>query len=250
MYEDDPRQSTFNLLLIGESGTGKTYILRTARRPVHIDSFDPGGTKCLRDQIKSGDIIADVRFENEDFSHPRVYSEWEDLFKQRVRSGYFESFGTYVIDSATSWAGAILGKYLQKEGGKADAVPTYQKHYHYQKFDLKKYIRTMLSLPCDVIVTGHLKLIEDPINGQHKYRFLTTGDGMVTIPLLFDEKYVSTTIESSGGVEYKLLTKSTGVYTASTRLGRGGVFETYEEPNIKTLLKKAKMPAEDKPKLF
>jgi hypothetical protein len=250
MYEDDPRQSTFNLLLLGESGTGKTYILRTARRPVHIDSFDPGGTKCLRDQIKSGDVIPDVRFEHEDFSSPHVHQEWEDIFKHRVREGYFDSIGTYAIDSATSWAGAILGKYLKAKGGKADAVPTFQNHYHYQKFDLKKYIRMMLALPCDVIMTGHLKLIEDPVNGKHRYRFLTTGDGMVTIPLLFDEKYISVTEESSSGVSYKLLTKSTGVYSASTRLGRGGVLETYEEPNIKAILKKSKLPFEDKPKLI
>lgn len=250
MYEEDPRQSTFNLLLLGESGTGKTYILRTARRPIHVDSFDPGGTKPLRDLIKTGDVIADTRFENEDFANPHVYQEWEDIFKHRVRSGYFDAFGTYANDSATSWAGAILGKYLIKEGGVASAVPTYQKHYHYQKFDLKKYIRVMLSLPCDVVVTGHLKIIEDPINGQHRYRFLTTGDGMITIPLLFDEKYISITQEGQGGVSYKLLTKSTGVYTASTRLGRGDRFDTYEDPNIKSLLKKAGLPYQDKPHIF
>ena len=187
MYEEDPRQSTFNLLLLGESGTGKTYLVRTARRPVHIDSFDPGGTKCLRDLIKSGDIIADTRWEDEDFSDPKVFQKWEDTFKHRLRNGYFEAFGTYAIDSATSWAGAILGKYLKKEGSDPSAVPTYQKHYHYQKFDLKKYIRNMLTLPCDVVMTGHLKILEDPINGKHRYRFLTTGDGMITIPLLFDE---------------------------------------------------------------
>ena len=61
-YNGDPLQKRFSALVTGETNAGKTFLLRTARKPVHIDSFDPGGTKCLRDLIKSGDIIADTQW--------------------------------------------------------------------------------------------------------------------------------------------------------------------------------------------
>ena len=31
MYADDPEQQTFNAMILGEKGTGKSYLLRTCR---------------------------------------------------------------------------------------------------------------------------------------------------------------------------------------------------------------------------
>jgi len=71
-YQGDPLQKRFSALITGETNAGKTYILRTARRPIHIDSFDPGGTKCLSDLIASGDVIADTTWENDDPFDPKA----------------------------------------------------------------------------------------------------------------------------------------------------------------------------------
>ena len=65
-YKGDKLQKRFSALVTGETNAGKTFLLRTARRPVHIDSFDPGGTKGLRDLIASGDVVADTRYEDDD----------------------------------------------------------------------------------------------------------------------------------------------------------------------------------------
>lgn len=61
MYKEDPRQNSFTALVTGNLGSGKSFLLRTARKPVHIDSFDPGGTLGLKDYIAKGEIIPDVR---------------------------------------------------------------------------------------------------------------------------------------------------------------------------------------------
>ena len=39
-YKGDKLQKRFSALVTGETNAGKTFLLRTARRPVHIDSFD------------------------------------------------------------------------------------------------------------------------------------------------------------------------------------------------------------------
>jgi hypothetical protein len=113
---------------------------------------------------------------------------------------------------------------------------------------LRNYIFQMCALPCDFILTGHLKLVEDPDKGTI-FRFMTTGQGMVTIPLLFDEIYVMSTKEKSSGTEYTLLTQSTKLHMARSRMSKNGLLLPVEKPDIKALLKKAGLSYEDKPKL-
>jgi hypothetical protein len=60
---------------------------------------------------------------------------------------------------------------------------------------------------------------------------------------------MTTSRESSKGVEYTILTRNTGLYKARTRLGRNNLFDTYEKPDIKALLKKAGMDDSDRPLL-
>ena len=248
LYKEDPRQHSFNLLLLGETKTGKTFLCRTARKPVHIDSFDPGGTKGLRDYILKGDIVADTKYENEDPMKPEMFNIWKSEFTYRQSHGYFENFGTYVLDSATSWGEAIMNQILKK-AGRAGEPPKFTKDYTPQKVEIRNYIRKMRDLPCDFILTGHLESLKDDVTGEVKWRFMTTGKGVTIIPLFFDELWVTTTKETSRGVDYQLLTKSTGPYLAGTVIGRD-LFETYEEPDIKKLLKKAKWSCEDKAKLY
>ena len=246
MYNNDESQNSFNLLLVGESGTGKSYILRTARQPVHIDSFDPGGTKCLRDEISSGSVIADTRWENDDPFRPTVWRDWVRETQERMKLGYFDYLGTYVIDSGTKWADAAMNQVL-KIAGIPGETPRFTKDYQPQKTQILNWIKYLLRIPCDFILTGHLEGHKDEVVGNITYRLMTTGKAVQLIPLEFDEIWVTSTKSRAKGLEYSIITAHTGPYLASTRLGKGGVFETYEKPDIKYLLKKAGLPANDKP---
>lgn len=250
MYYEDPGQKGFNLLLLGEYGSGKTFILRTARFPIHIDSFDPGGTKCLRDLIARGEIVADTRYESEDPYNPSVYEKWYREFNYRKREGYFDQFATYCLDSSTNWGKSVLGAFVKKNGGDPTAVPNYKQHYHFQKFDIMAYIRNILTISCDCIVTGHLAKEKDEDLGQIFFRYIATGDHAQTIPLLFDEIWIMQSYPSGEGVKYRVLTESTGQYQARSRLSAGGRLKTYEEPDIKAILHKVGLPTDNKPKLF
>jgi hypothetical protein len=256
-YAGDPLQKRFSALVTGETNAGKTYLLRTARKPIHIDSFDPGGTKCLSDLIKSGDIIADTSFEDEDPFEPKAFAAWKKAIDLRFQIGYFEQFGTYCIDSATMLGIAVMNDQL-KSKSRAGEAPQMRVDYMPQKVALTNYIRKLMRLPCDFILTGHLREIKKLISidaktgithEEIKYRFYVTGDAVVTIPLLFDEIYVIVGEEGRQGPKREMLTDSLGTYIARSRLKRGGLLNAIEPPDIKALLKKAGFSTEDKPKL-
>ena len=56
LYASTASQQKRNFLLLGDSGSGKTQCASTAPRPIHIFSFDPGGTKtqAVQEGIKAG----------------------------------------------------------------------------------------------------------------------------------------------------------------------------------------------------
>jgi len=258
-YISDPRQHSFRVLVTGESGTGKTHLLRTARMPVHVDSFDPGGTLVLNDLITKGDIVADTEYEMEDRTDPTMFREWARTFESRVRGKYFDSIGTYCLDSSTLWSDAIMN-WVLKGADIAGGAPRWAHDYVPQKVEIQTWMRRILSLPCDVVVTGHLDPIyeaiiihrgskqEETVQVLTGYKYMTTGKGAVILPLMFDEQWTTIAEEKGSAIEYKIITAKWRLYRARTRIGRGR-FDTFEKPDIKALLKKAGWPTADKPKL-
>lgn len=245
-YEEDTRNKSFNALICGESGSGKTHLLRTARRPVLVDSFDPGGTRTLRDLLEGPNhVYADTRWEAEDPQKPTAYSSWVSEHNRRMKDGVYDHLGTYCLDSLTMFQEAVMNFILARAGIAGD-TPRFTKDYSPQKTRVKNAIKQLLSLPCDVIITGHLAPKEDEVTGATTYRLETTGNNVTYIPLLFDEVYVMDTKETSKGVKYRLLTQSTGRYVASSRLAQGGKLDPVEEPDLKNLLRKAGLDPSDK----
>ena len=262
-YDQDPLQRRFSALVTGETNSGKTFLLRTARMPIHIDSFDPGGTKCLRDLIRSeknpnGQIVADTQWEADDPFNPDKFAKWMKSIDIRFQIGYFKHFGTYCIDSATTFGEAVMNYQLASKGREGES-PQHRHDYMPQKTYMSNYIKKLMAIPCDFILTGHLREIRKLISVDAKtgiaredikYRFYTTGQAVITIPLLFDEVYVMIGKESSGREpKREMLTDSLGTYVARSRLKAKGLLDAVEPPNIKALLKKIGLDWADKPRL-
>ena len=256
-YAGDPLQKRFSALITGETNAGKTYLLRTARKPIHIDSFDPGGTKCLRDLIASGDVVADTRYENDDPYEPKAFADWMKAIDVRFHVKYFDQFGTYCLDSATTFGEAVMNYGLGNKGRSGES-PQMRYDYMPQKTYMTNYIRKLMTLPCDFVMTGHLREIKKLISldtktgvahEEIKYRFYTTGQAVVTIPLLFDEIYVIVGKEGRDGPKREMLIDSLGTYIARSRLKAKGLLNAVEEPDIKAILRKSGFDAKDKPRL-
>jgi len=245
MYSESVSKDTFNAIIYGGMGSGKTNLLRTARMPVLVHSFDPGGTKTIRDEIEKGKILVDNRYETEDPMFPSAFAAWDAEYHRLKRGEVFKQIGTYAIDSATTWAAAAMNAVLKK-AGRCGSQP-FQQDYLPAMTMIENAIRDMTTLPCDCILICHEDTDKDEASGRMFVGPLFVGKLKYRVPILFDEVYYATTKETSNGVQYSLLTRSTGLYKARTRLGRGGLFETYEVQDIKALLKKAGYATEDKP---
>jgi len=235
-----------NFLIYGQSGTGKTVLARTAQRPVWIDQFDPGGTRSvfLAPLIESGDIIVDSLYEGGDFK------TWEDNFEKRRKSGFFNCIGTYMLDSTTTWATAMLAKIaqypLRKETRWQDTPCLAD--YGVLARSIQKYMTLITALPCDVICTGHIGREKDETTGAITTALLIPGKMSQETFILFDEVYISVVKPAQEKVSFKLQTHNDGMFQARTRMG-GGIFAALEEPSIEHLYKKAGLPFQHKPPL-
>jgi hypothetical protein len=255
-YEKDVLQKRFSALICGSVGAGKTYLLRTARFPVHIDSFDPGGSKCLKPWIDKGWIVVDTSFEHEDPFNPSVWAKWTKITEIRLQIGYYNIFGTYAIDSSTKFQDAAMNFIMlgAKGGSRAGESPQMRHDYTPTKVLMQNYFTKFMNLPCDFILTGHFKESEELLSvdkstgverKKTEFRYMTIGQAAVTIPLMFDEIYVL----KVEGRERLLLLDEQGQYIARSRLKSNGKLNNEEPANIKELLKKIGLEWEDKARL-
>ena len=235
MYTADISQGTFNALILGRIGVGKTTLVETARKPVLIHSFDPGGTKGMKKAIERGDVIVDTRFEKESAKHPLAYKDWESTFESYRANDIFKGIGTYVIDSFTTWIDALKNE-VAKRKGRADSVLQIQ-DWLVVGNQVRDVIKLATALPCDFILTGHLFLEKEEETGKIFAMFKSLPSLRIAVPMLFDEIYVLTAEDTSNEIKRSLLTQSTGKYLARTRIGRD-IFNVREEPDISKMLKK------------
>jgi len=240
MYQEDVQSSTVNILLLGESGSGKTFLMHTAPGITHIDSFDPGGSKGLREWIDKGTIMVDARWESENPWDPKQFVLWEKEMERRIAGGYFEHIDNYMLDSSTVWSQAIMNQIL-KLAGIAGKAPRFTHDYGPQKVAIGNWIKRLIGLPCNVIITGHLETKQDTTTGKVTKRFMTTGQGSVVIPLLFDEIWVMSPKATSRGTTYRVLTQSTGGDLARSRMAANGLLDQYEEADLTNIMTKAKL---------
>jgi len=237
-----------DFIIIGYSGVGKTHLLRTCPQPVYIDSFDKGGTRgVLDDMIAEGRIAVDRRWEVDETMDPTAFKGWDDNFTRLMRSGFFESIGTYCVDSMTSLSDAIMASVLKK-AGRAGKEPDYYKDYPMHHIFIRDAIKMIWSLPCYTILTGHISTMKDDVTGGVISALMLPGASAVKVPIHADEIYILEVKETKDGLEHTLLTRNTGKLRARTRIG-SRKFATREPADIRALIEKAGFNAEDKPLL-
>lgn len=247
-YESSAAAVKNNILLIGDYGSGKTTILRTARRPLRVYCFDPGGASVLQDDIdKDGNILV-TNFIEKDRMNPTAFSGFKRVFMTDLSSGLLDAMGTVAIDSYTTWGSAILN-WVVKYGSNCYAdinagIPNL-KAYMVQIMEVTDFVQKLAALKCDVVLTAHIEYEKDEIAGDLQAFIGATKKMKLVLPPMFDEKWFCDVKPTSQGLVYSILTEKDSRRVASTRMGAGGKLEKNEKPNIKAILKKCGRPCED-----
>lgn len=256
-------QVSFSCLLMGIYGSGKTRCACTGRLPILVDVFDPKGSVIFHtdpylNKLRTEGKLKIRPYWSENSQEPSQYKKWEKQWQADCKSGFLSLFGTYVIDSGTSWLEAMANYVSRRKGGKRnyeldgriitgnleiqDYIPIYGL--------VMDMIKLSSSHGCDFIYTAHLLTVEDEVTGKIVAVLDTYKRLKSKIPKCFSEKYVMVKRDASGGPIHELLIHSTGKYEASSQLMASGKLGDIEEPDLKKLLKKAGLPTEDKPILW
>lgn len=222
-----------SILLLGLSGSGKTWCAATAPKPILLDCFDPSGYLSIRDQIGPDLLVQDWSVARDNPKKPSVWRDWVSEFDSR--SKLWPELGTYVLDSATTWGEACLNFALN---GHPITKPNTE-HWVAQRALMEGFLKRMLSLPCHVVVTGHLQTKEDQKTGSKWNQMLITGQSAQRVPLLFDELWIAESKPGPKDTTYQIRTKPSFDVEARSRLSAGGKLATYEPPNITQILTKA-----------
>jgi hypothetical protein len=236
------------IILMGQTGSGKTRIARTAIKPVHIDSWDKGGTSTVQDLIDKGDIVADAQYEFETAQDPRMFSRWLVNMRERLDNGYFDYFGTYMLDSFTYWVKGVMNNVMKKRNA-AGQVPVFNTDYPACREEMLLALDLLKRIPCDVIMTGHLEYTENEDKSSSQWHLVTIGRTESLVTGHFDEKWAARRVPVHGKMTYVVQTAPVEGYVTSTRIGREGVLNDFEPPDIKAIRKKAGWPVIDKPSL-
>ncbi len=242
-------RESYNCLLIGDAGSGKTYSLRTARLPVLVYQFDPGGAVTNKEQIDNGEIIV-VDYSREDSEAPTGWKDWEHEFHGHIREGLFDHLGTVALDSITTWGSSLMAGIISAMGrgtragnvnlvhssGSKLPIPELR-DYQTQMMYMEQYLKTLCGLPCDFIAIGHIERDKDEVSGRMVSGPMVTGKLSAKLPILFDEIYVAQADVKSSAVEYSFLTQPSGIHRPRSRMASEGKLNAKEQPNFKHILK-------------
>jgi hypothetical protein len=248
MYSKSVTAKYIRMLQFGDYKSGKTSAIMTCPRPIHIDSWDPGGSKVLQAGIKEGWIIVDNQWEGEDPADPKMFEKFDSTYRARKAAGYFEFFATYVLDSITTFSAATMN-YTLKRRKRIDNIPVSGKggdnDYVEMQAKLGPIVRDMLNLPCHVIINAHPDINEDDF-GKRFIGPMVSGRLRTELPIVLDEIYYLRVQETKDGLVRKYLTQPDGIYRCGSRLATNGMIDTWENIDIRNIIKKGGYEWKDK----
>lgn len=225
----DIKPDKVKLLLIGESGTGKTHFSETFPGPIYWFDMDLG-LLTLRHSTKEIDYDSYV---DNNSAQPMAARAADAKLKELAKSC---PYSTVVIDSITTLSDIAMNEVL-KNNGRPDQTPQ-QQDWLQQMNWISNFIVRAKNLPCNVVFIAHENMIKDETTGAIKILPLVTGKMAGRIQLLFDEVYYTQAVNSGGSVKYKLLVRANGVRSAKTRLDCDGKLDSYETPDYEEIMKK------------
>lgn len=224
------------ILLIGDSGTGKTTFLRTMPTPF-VAMFDPNGREALVGA--NGVSIKQYPLAADGWSAFRA-----DLESIRKDISVLDGHQTFALDSLTFAADACLAFVLKKAGKPADGQLSMAEWGDAIR-QIKDVMAVVTTLPIHTVVTAHIAIEKDELTGGIQRLPLIYGKELPgKLPAYFTEVWFTSIEHKQNGAsheaKYRVQLIPDQKYTlAKTQLNKTGKLNRYEAPDFASVITKA-----------
>lgn len=237
----DVKPDVRKILLIGNSGSGKTNFIGTMPKPIYLFSFDKGYTTLAgMDGIKVGLCMDEDRYK------PHAYTDFRLKFdalrkgeKYKWPDGREEAYKTIAFDSMT-FLSTLLYDHEQRANNTIDKQGGFGV-WGNVKSKLSDIISQSVLIAEYVVTTALVKPEKDDITGEMFFLPELAGSIRDSVDAWFDAVfYMSIDKDTDGKKKYKMLTVGDRRYRAKIRLPStiGNVISAVEEPNFELLMNK------------
>lgn len=211
--------SFLKILAYGKSGAGKTVGATTFPKPMKVADFDGKITSAANYwNEKDKKVLEEIDYENYmvtpgrngAMSYRKFLADQASL-ESEVKNGTFK-LKTYVIDSLTALADQMMLAIIAENPGlkRTEAQTPVMQDWMIFTPHMKQLIYRVLSLPCNIVVIGHVLTDKDESTGMISNQVSLPGKLPDLLPKLFGEVYYCHTASTDGGktIQHLALTRS------------------------------------------
>lgn len=217
-------EGNLKILVYGASGSGKTVFAAGFPYPMLYLDFDMKADSAAlfyKDQPERLDQI-DVRQLGEAMSGSPIEQLTRIINNELIpqQNAGAMKYKTIVIDSLTTFSSATLNYIITSNPGvkrsvsKQGAQPQIS-DYGILRREFQKLIPGILSLPCNIVMLGHIATEKDETTGQIFRGPHMDGSFARDLPIYFKEVYFSSVNDKR---EYMLQTQSNSTHTCRSQI--------------------------------
>ena len=237
------KKRKFTCLTFGPSSSGKSFAIKTLPAPIHVFSFDPGGSEPLYNEIQNGRITVD-RFEELSYKDPQCLRNFEKAYTEEKAMGLFDYVNCVVLDSLTMYMQACMYHVL-KERKKVGEQPG-KLEWGMSNTMVMKMINELMTLPCHLVLIAHEDIKDDEKRGLLTRTIVANKGVQLLVPALFTEIYYQKSDFKKGARVNTFTTVPVDELISRTKIGGGALLEAKEPADYSVVMKKLGFDVTDK----
>jgi energy-coupling factor transporter ATP-binding protein EcfA2 len=228
---NDEQQGTHNILLVGDTGSGKTTQILTLPGKVWVYAFDPNSFTTLRlykdertdtldgEEWLPDGLELDATLKGFNKGHkpddrpasiiePRTYVDWLTSFTERAQGDFFDDYDWVVFDSITFLQRAIFDRnaWLNNRYGKIEELGDYR----IVGSKISDLFRSISSEPKNILVTGHIDVWQDELSKKVTTQLSLAGSAKKQVPLVMTNIWLAKAASEGEKIKHVIQTRPEG----------------------------------------